>query len=408
MATPTMPTPFRSAGNQIVSQLESIAESFGSLAPPTNTQTTNTQPSQKPAAPVSTQASTTVQAQDVRKRRNTKTNNKKSKKNKVNSDNTAPRDINVADIIAENKTAVELRCLAEKHAQTGMSQEVFQSVLNFHEEIQTLIAIKALELGTTVSVIEEIFMWGFVLHIAGGIGSGEAMRELSAKWAEMEPSEKDTYKKVTEDTSHLDEGLAELDFGQQARDEILQPRTTILQNPRCLKTQKEAAVRLLDKTLVKCIPVAKANGFEVAIIAVSRHIAKHSFQLTKNTIGIDKALEIIYEKDGEKALPVQLQSYIVGKTPAAMTADLENIGKRYQSRVVHALSAFLMETTGLKNWPWSKCDKTLADAGYKLKLLPGARSDINTFKTTSKALNQAKLVSIKKDLQENLIHQYSN
>ena len=57
----------------------------------------------------------------------------------------------------------------------------------------------------------------------------------------------------------------------------------------------------------------------------------------------------------------------------------------------------------MKHWPWSKCDKTLADAGFELKLLPGARSDIMTFKTNSNSLNQAKLVALEKDLKENLI-----
>ncbi|KAH9820984.1 hypothetical protein DFH28DRAFT_1190396 [Melampsora americana] len=314
MAIPPIPTP------SIVSQLELIADSFGC---PTNTQATDSQ-----AASTGTQQTTIDHAANVRKRRNTKSTNKTNKKNKTLSSTTP--DINIADIIATKKRSVELRCLAEKHAQTGMSEEVFQSILAFHEEMQTMIAIKALELGTTVSVIEEIFgkyvgvrrpsAWNGYLqsdlaksifktgksffedwqcnidqlisvsHVAGGIASGEAMRCLSAKWAAMDKSEKATYRKGIEDTTHLDQGLAELEFGQQVRDEITQPRTNIVENAHCLKKQKVAAVRLLDETLTKCIPVAKTNHFEVAIIAVSTHIAKHSFQLTRNTIGIDKAL----------------------------------------------------------------------------------------------------------------------
>lgn len=136
----------------IVSQLESIAESItGSLDPPTNTQITNSQ-----SAPVrSEEATTSSQADHRRKRRTTKSTNKmNAKKNKTPND--TPPNINIADIQGMNKTAVELRCLAEKHAQSGMSQAVFQSILKFHEEMETLIAVKALELGTTVSVIEEI------------------------------------------------------------------------------------------------------------------------------------------------------------------------------------------------------------------------------------------------------------
>ncbi|KAH9821122.1 hypothetical protein DFH28DRAFT_1079218 [Melampsora americana] len=370
-----------------ISHLESIAES---LDPPTNTQTTHSEPS---ASGRTEEAATSSQLDNRRKRRSTKsTNRKDAKKNKTSND--IPPNINIANIQAMKKTPVELRFLAEKHAQTGMSQAVFHSILKFHKEMETLIAIKALELGTTVSVIEEIF--------------GEAMRALSTRWAEMDKTEKESYRKVSYETSIInetvDQELAELDFGPQARNEIMQPRTSVLANPRCNKTSKVAAKRLLDDTLAKCIPVAKTHHFEMVIIAISCHIAKHNFQLTRNTIGLDKALDIIYTADGDKALPVQLQSYLVGKTPQSLRLELETSGRKFQSRVVHSLSDFLYETTKLKHWPWSNCDKVLADAGYELNLLPGARTLPSTLKTSSNYLNQAKLVALEQDLKEHLIH----
>ncbi|KAH9824286.1 hypothetical protein DFH28DRAFT_839338, partial [Melampsora americana] len=88
---------------------------------------------------------------------------------------------------------------------------------------------------------------------AGGIASGEAMRALSARWAEMDKSEKESYKKASKNTitDTLDAELTELDFGAHARDGILQPRTKVLDNPRCLKHYKTTAERLLDQTLAK-------------------------------------------------------------------------------------------------------------------------------------------------------------
>ncbi|EGF99447.1 uncharacterized protein MELLADRAFT_73370 [Melampsora larici-populina 98AG31] len=94
---------------------------------------------------------------------------------------------------------------------------------------------------------------------------------------------------------------------------------------------------------------------------------------------------------------------MVGSTPQKLTMDLQDSGRRFQSRVVNALSAFLYETTKLKHWPWTKCDATLAAAGYELKLLPGARSVAETFKTCSKHLNQATLVALNEDLKDHLI-----
>lgn len=60
------------------------------------------------------------------------------------------------------------------------------------------------------------------------------------------------------------------------------------------------------------------------MIAISSHIAKHNFQLTRNTIGLDKALDVIYASDGATALPVQLQAYLVGKTPQSLRLELES------------------------------------------------------------------------------------
>ncbi|EGG10858.1 uncharacterized protein MELLADRAFT_70859 [Melampsora larici-populina 98AG31] len=112
---------------------------------------------------------------------------------------------------------------------------------------------------------------------------------------------------------------------------------------------------------------------------------------------------MIYKSEGVDKLPTKLQAYLVGKAPDEMETDLASRSQRLQSQVVNALSKFLYETTELKKWPWSKCDDTLAQAGYELKLLPGARSVEETFKMPSSNLNSAKLVAMKADLKDNLI-----
>ncbi|KAH9808236.1 hypothetical protein DFH28DRAFT_1088045 [Melampsora americana] len=386
MSNPLLPT-----GSQLVSQLESMANFLDGPVPNTQSQGNDSQPTGTQQTTTTFQPATTT-----RKRPANKTKNKNGKKKKTANPNTnPPPDVSIADIQAQGKTPFELRCLAEKHAQTGMSEPVFQSILKFHEEIETLIAIKALELGTTVSVIEEIF--------------GEAMRVLRANWAVMDKAEKETYRKTLENNSAetTNHDLTDLGIGAHSQSTILQPRTTVITNPRCLKQYKATAERLVDQTLAKCAPIARANHFEMVIIAVSTHIAPNHFQLTRNTIGIDKALQIIYDNQGGDALPVQLQAYLVGKTPHGLESELQNQGRRFQSRVVNALSTHLYETTKLKHWPWSKCDATLAAAGYELKLLPGARSVEETFKTCSSQLNQAKLVALNEDLKDNLIQLFS-
>ncbi|EGG10857.1 uncharacterized protein MELLADRAFT_92204 [Melampsora larici-populina 98AG31] len=136
-----------SNGNGIVSHLESIADSYEQRLFSQN----NTQPSTQ-SQPTGTQDTVTATSQSKKSRSNNKNKRKRSENQPL-----AEANITVEDIQAMNKSSVELRCLAKKHAQSGMTQEVLRSILKFHEEIQTLVAIKALELGTTVSTIEEIF-----------------------------------------------------------------------------------------------------------------------------------------------------------------------------------------------------------------------------------------------------------
>lgn len=405
------------SGAQIVSNLENMAASLERCDfNVTQTQTTASQP-----APVGTQQTTSATPPTNNRRKATSARPNKSKRSKQAAETT---EINVADIRAMDKTPFELRFLAEKHAQSGLTHTILKSIISFHEEIQTMIAIKALELGTTVSIIEEVFgkymgvrrpsAWnGYlqsdfakaVFKAAGGIGSGEAMKILSDEWANTDLIQRETYRKVAPDLNvePLDAGLAEMDIGTQARSTILQPRTNVLTNPVCLKKYKDTAKRILDENIAKLAPVARANHFELVMIAVSNHIGKHNFQATRNTVGINKAINLIYENEGVNAFPAQLQGFLVGKGPEGLAIALADRSRRKQSQVVNALSRFLEETTGLKHWPWSRCDSTLAEAGYELKLLPNARSDEETFKTSSSKLNCAKVAALEADLRDHMI-----
>ncbi|KAH9807204.1 hypothetical protein DFH28DRAFT_916562 [Melampsora americana] len=432
--------------SSIVNRLESLVndQEGGLESQITNTQTTNN-PSTGTDPGVAQSQRADPEAIHPRKRGPGKKARPAAKRSKTtNQPDDAPI-LEAFDIQqTTNKSAVELRFLAEKYATVGMSEVTLNAVLKFHDEMQTMIAIKALELGTTVSVIEQIFgkyigtrrmsAWNCFLRsdtargifkAASGISSGEAMKRLGATWANMDQDEKQIYKDLAGQVNNgtdtpninnsnietLDEQLDVMDVGPQSRDNILHPRSNTLINARCLKKYKENAIRLLDLTLARCVPVARSNLFELAIIAVSTHSGKYNFQLTRNTAGIDKQIQFMYASDGINNFPAQLQSYVLGKTTTNLAVDTANPAGRFQSRVVNALSNHLCasfqqhsnETTLLSKWPWSNCDKVLADAGFQLKLLPGARSEEQTFKTPSARLNHAKLLAIDSDLKEKLI-----
>ncbi|KAH9819145.1 hypothetical protein DFH28DRAFT_64770 [Melampsora americana] len=111
----------------------------------------------------------------------------------------------------------------------------------------------------------------------------------------------------------------------------------------------------------------------------------------------------MYASNGINNFAAKLQLYLLGKTTTNLAVDTANPASQFQSQVVNALSNHLYETTLLTKWPWINCNKVLADAGFPLKLLPGACSKEKTFKTPSACLNHATLLAIDSDLKENLI-----
>lgn len=88
----------------------------------------------------------------------------------------------------------------------------------------------------------------------------------------------------------------------------------------------------------QCIPVAKTNHFELVIIAVSNHLSKHNFQITRNTVGADKAVEVLYKKDGTDNFPCQLQAYLMGKSSAELASVISSM---YKISCLHPSNRFL-------------------------------------------------------------------
>ncbi|KAH9820024.1 hypothetical protein DFH28DRAFT_1079911 [Melampsora americana] len=441
---PIAGNPIHPTGNDIVANLERIAASQANgLHTPSNTQNTGT-PTQRISSDTTVPVPSTTTDTLPRKRNKHKGKNKQNKRKRADngsgSENKEDKPIfNPAQWKNSDKTAVQLRYLAEKHATSDMSDELLESVLDFHEELQTMIAIKALELGTTVSAIEAVFHFMFsgkyigvrrpsrwnrflqspnaraIFKLAGGVGSGKGMRELSRVWRSMTKAEKDVYEEATQETDSasleaMDQDLAQIKVGACSWDQILQSRTNTLINPRSLKQYKDNAEKYLDEIMVKCLPITKSNHFKMVIVAVSTHIAQHSFQLTRSTIGVKKVVEEIYAIDGINNFATEVQAALICQKPGELGVGKTETGREFQTRVTASLSRYLTDihlysegVTGLKHWPWSKCDSTLCEAGYKLQLLPGARSVEATFKQSSSHLNRAKLLAIESDLKDHLI-----
>ncbi|KAH9813817.1 hypothetical protein DFH28DRAFT_1169751 [Melampsora americana] len=338
-----------------------------------------------------------------------KTKSKKSKNTLTNAelalDSASEHDeptFDPATVKDSNKTAVELQFLAKKYASTGLSDTVVDSLLNFHEEMETLIAIKALKLGITVSDIEQVFgkyvgvrrpsAWNQFLQSllartmfkeARGVGNGKGMKALSQKWRSMTPKEKSVYKNATQEAEpaelqNLDGQLQVIGVGSQSRHSLLQPRSNIVANPKNVKQYKEKATAFVEETIANSVSVAKSNHFELEV-------------------------KMIYRMDGVNDFLAQLQGLLVGQTASELKASITVVYHLNQNQDLRTSYLLSVDTTKLRNWPWSKCNATLNNAGFELKLLPGARSLEKTFKEPSSNLNQPKLLALEANLKEKLI-----
>ncbi|EGG11545.1 uncharacterized protein MELLADRAFT_91125 [Melampsora larici-populina 98AG31] len=392
--------PVHPTGTQIVANLERLAAAAGANGLPTPSHTQNTSHLTQRPSTNTTEVPSTVTAKPPRKRNKTKGKNKRNKRKRGDKGSgSETEDVPIfdpADLKNSDKTALQLRYLAEEHSSSGMSDEILESVLEFHEEMQTLIAIKALKLGTTVLAIEAVFgkyigvrrpsRWNrflqsprarAVFKAACGVGSGEGMRQLSVVWKSMSEVEKEVYNEATQEADlaslqAMDKDLANLAVGSRSRDQILQSASNTVINPRSLKKYKDNANRYLDDVMKHCVPVAKSNHFEMIIVAVSNHISDHSFQMTRSTVGVKKIVEEIYAIDGVNKFATEVQAHLVGRKPSELTKSQSENARKFHARVVASLSTYCKEVTGLKHWPWSNCDATFKEAGFKFELLPGA------------------------------------
>ncbi|KAH9812832.1 hypothetical protein DFH28DRAFT_1084203 [Melampsora americana] len=400
--------PFHPTGSQIVAHLERLAANeanglHGGDAPSsTQSQTPNTSTPSQRIGPNTTNVASTATDKPPCKRSKTKTKSKTKRNKRKRNDNGSGTEteeeptFDPTGLKNSDKTVVQLRYLAEKYASSCMTDAILESVLEFHEELQTMIAIKALELGTTVSAIEVVFgkyigvrrpsRWNQFLQsprartvFKAGVGSGEGMQQLSAMWKSMTEEEKDVYKEAVQemdstDLQAMDEDLAGLESG-----------TNTVINPQSLKKYKDNTENYLDDVMKNVM----------VIVAVSTHISNHSFQMTRSTVGIQKVVKEIYAIDGVNNFASEVQAHLVGRKPGELS--------KTKSEWL-LCSQVIVEVTGLKHWPWSKCDATLKEAGFQLELLKGARLVEGTFKVSSSNLNRAKLLALESNLQNNFIY----
>ncbi|KAH9809561.1 hypothetical protein DFH28DRAFT_1086207 [Melampsora americana] len=277
--------PFHLTGNQVVANLEHIADiKSNGLHTPSQCISTNTNTTNVPS---------TATNQPPRKCNKTKTKGK-SKSNKQKRNNTGSRSetkeepvFDPADLNNSDKTV-------------------------FHKELQTMILIKALKLATAVSPIETVFgkyigacrplRWNRFLQslrarevfkAAQGVGSGEGMRQLSVVWKSMAKAEKDVYKEATQEIDWaslqaMDKDLAELEVGAQSRNQTLQSGSNTVVNPRSLKNYKDNADRYLD-------------------------------DIMRKVIGVTKIVKEIYAMDGFNDFATEVQAHLTGPKPGEMT-----------------------------------------------------------------------------------------
>ncbi|PLW29279.1 hypothetical protein PCANC_21758 [Puccinia coronata f. sp. avenae] len=292
-------------------------------------------------------------------------------------------------------TVIQLKKVAADNSKHAMSAKDKKFFLDFYQEQEQMMAIKAIERGVSLPMVHAILgrrvafkeanRWNCFLQTnqaqlifqRSGLGVKDkaVMNELSKAYNQLSEEEKAALTNVPDDLSANNEQNPDHD-GDGSADPSQPPGQRAITHgtvsPRIRWEQANAA---MDRWLSEAVDVAKSCSCEVVIFAVSNHLGSHSFQLSQTTPGASAPHKAITDIDGNHQYTARLQAYIAGVDITSLAMDRKVSANPDSLRsqlhqLTQAMAKFVNNETGgiLKEWPWTDTDHNLWVAGYRLEI----------------------------------------
>ncbi|KAA1105754.1 hypothetical protein PGT21_017617 [Puccinia graminis f. sp. tritici] len=237
-----------------------------------------------------------------------------------------------------------------------------------------------------------------------GVTKKDGMNEVSAIWNGLSDEQKAAYRKKAHPApaSPPDSTEAEtVKTSDNVNDEEVAMRQTI-----SFKRAANQVVEFMNNWVAQAVHLAKSANCELVMFAVSRHLGNHAFQFAKCTHGATRFVTGAQILDGTKHYAARMQSYLTGYEVAQIAkinGKKPRLPNKHPVTIAARMRAFIREKTegALNKWPWTKTNYRLAQAKFRLELLPGARSKRESLMRPSRYLKSSPESTLHRYLDQN-------
>ncbi|EGF98311.1 uncharacterized protein MELLADRAFT_96022 [Melampsora larici-populina 98AG31] len=259
-----------------------------------------------------------------------------------------------------NKSSVELRILASKHAKGSTVPPDKQKLI--------MCLYKELDKYANYGAYRD----------ASGVASGEASKFASVKWNEMSKEEQDSYK-VGNQTTNSATSSNTIDSASDANTNTSSTtKEPVYHNAQAknlsLANTQIAVNNFMIKWQEEARDVAATYEGDFLIIGVSNYLGNYAYQIARGTPRALKWLDNNKSCNQMNHIAAQLQSYVTGTEAGLLMSSKAKVDDRTKCR--EALSDLIHTRTkrAFEKWPWKGCEQKLAVKGYFIQFDPDSKS----------------------------------
>ncbi|KAI9624959.1 hypothetical protein H4Q26_016526 [Puccinia striiformis f. sp. tritici PST-130] len=276
---------------------------------------------------------------------------------------------------------------AQDRSKGAMSDADRQFFVDFQAEQRKILAIKAIERGVSVAMVEKY------------LGKCQPMRKLSTwqNFMKTEPARERFRGRGKGGVAQNHPMATERALDDSEQEEM---RGTVSMAGASVKVQD-----FVDEWVIKANSVAETYKCDMILFTASRYLGANSYQYTTSTHRASPFVQLADDLDGQNTYGTRFHGWLVGQSSEAIAAQAEPENSiRPRTTNVKARLARLIETENIwTKWPWTDCEKVLAKHGFELVLHPKIRTERHIFNRPGKHLLAPDIQALHLDLDNKYI-----
>ncbi|POW07068.1 hypothetical protein PSHT_10108, partial [Puccinia striiformis] len=327
---------------------------------------------------------------------------------------------------------------AQDRSKGAMSDADRQFFVDFQAEQRKILAIKAIERGVSVAMVEKylgkcqpmrkLSTWQNFMKTEparerfrgrgkGGVAQNHPMGEIGQIYraggkklpalAGGVSGVVDVIDGLTATERALDDSEQE---GHQAVQNVTHSSPAVdSREMRGTVSMAGASVKVqdfVDEWVIKANSVAETYKCDMILFTASRYLGANSYQYTTSTHRASPFVQLADDLDGQNTYGTRFHGWLVGQSSEAIAAPEPENSIRPRTTNVKARLARLIgkKTENIwTKWPWTDCEKVLAKHGFELVLHPKIRTERHIFNRPGKHLLAPDIQALHLDLDNKYI-----